>query len=134
MTRSDRATATLYMRGLPEPLVRRAKVAAARRGVTLKAIVADALQKVVEEEPVEEAADELEDDMRWYEVNKKRLLRRYEGQYVAIKGGKVVDADADFHALASRVFARMGRGSVLMPLVMREERVVRVASPSVVRA
>jgi plasmid stability protein len=125
-------TATLYLRGLPESLVRQAKVAAARRGVTLTAVVTDALREAVEPEPAREASGGLVDSMRWYEANKKRLLRRYRGQYVAIRDGKVIDADADFHALASRVFARLGGAPVFMPLVTAAERVVHVPSPSVV--
>ncbi|MDR7520631.1 MAG: hypothetical protein QN131_04955 [Armatimonadota bacterium] len=38
---------TLYLRGLPEALVREAKATAARRGVTLAALVAQALQQAV---------------------------------------------------------------------------------------
>ncbi|MDR7521831.1 MAG: DUF5678 domain-containing protein [Armatimonadota bacterium] len=38
---------TLYLRGLPEALVREAKATAARRGVTLAALVAEALQQAV---------------------------------------------------------------------------------------
>lgn len=71
--------------------------------------------------------------MRWFEAN-RRLLRRYPDQYVAIHGGRVIDHDRDFDALARRVFARLGTRPVLMPKVTAEERVLAVPSPRLVGA
>jgi hypothetical protein len=130
---------TLYLRGLPEPLVREAKATAARRGVTLAALVAEALQQVVGAPPAGAAAASgvaagVAESMRWFEANRPRLLRRYRGQYVAIDRGRVIDHDRDFDALARRVFARVGSRPVFMPKVTAEERVVAVPSPRLVGA
>ncbi len=150
---------TLYLRGLPEPLVREAKAAAARRGVTLTALVAEALQQALGASvplpgtgrarpgtagrpgPTSrkgwagkgDVADRLAESMRWFEANRGRLLRRYRDRYVAIEGGRVIDHDRDFDALARRVFARVGPGPVFMPKVTPEERVVAVPSPRLVQ-
>jgi hypothetical protein len=154
---------TLYLRGLPDTLVREAKAAAARRGVTLTAFVAEALQQALgmrvplpgeevegraragdagrlgppprggragEAEP--NVAERLAETMRWFEANRGRLLRRYRDRYVAIDGGRVIDHDRDFDALARRVFARMGPGPVFMPKVTPGQRVVAVPSPRLV--
>ena len=62
--------------------------------------------------------------MKWYARNRPRLVRRYNGQFVAILGRRVLDHDRDFGALAERVFKRVGVRSVFMPRVQpREERV-----------
>ncbi|MDR7555587.1 MAG: DUF5678 domain-containing protein [Armatimonadota bacterium] len=162
---------TLYLRGLPEVLVREAKATAARRGVTLTALVAEALQQVVgvtvplpgprragrarpratgrpgptprsaevreataagtaaTASAAPDAAKHLAESMRWFEVNRARLVRRYRNQYVAIDRGRVIDHDRDFDALARRVFARLGSRPVFMPKVTAEERVVSLPSP-----
>lgn len=125
---------TLYLRGLPELLVREAKATAARRGVTLAALVAEALQQVVGAPPGGGAASSrdaagLAESMRWFEANRHRLLRRYRDRYVAIERGRVIDHDRDFDALARRVFARVGSRPVFIPKVTAEERVVAVPSP-----
>jgi hypothetical protein len=133
---------TLYLRALPESLVREAKATAARRGITLAALVAEALQEAVgtvdrrvkagRAQPAQGAgatAQGLAESMRWFEANRTRLLRRYRDQYVAIDRNRVIDHDRDFAALARRVFARLGARPVLIPKVTVEERVVHVPSP-----
>jgi antitoxin component of RelBE/YafQ-DinJ toxin-antitoxin module len=125
--------ATLYLRGMPESLVREAKAVAARRGITLTELVREALRGVVGEaaDPGDERA--LEESVRWYRANRGRLLRHYRDQYVAIEGKKVIDHDRDFDALARRVFARLGNRPVFMPKVTGTERVARLPSPAIVR-
>ncbi|MDR5696524.1 MAG: DUF5678 domain-containing protein [Armatimonadota bacterium] len=125
--------ATLYLRGMPESLVREAKVVAARRGITLAELVREALSAVVGEGTEAEDERGLEDSARWYRANRGRLLRRYRDQYVAIDGRRVIDHDFDFDALARRVFARLGNRAVFMPKVTAAERVARLPSPMVVR-
>jgi len=121
---------TLYLRALPESLVREAKATAARRGITLAALVAEALQGAVRTvDRRAQSARGLAESMRWFEANRARLLRRYRDQYVAIDRNRVVDHDRDFAPLARRVFARLGARPVFIPKVTAEERVVRVPSP-----
>lgn len=125
--------ATLYLRGMPEPLVREAKAVAARRGITLAELVREALRGVVGEAAHPEDERALDESVRWYRANHGRLLRRYRDQYVAIEGRKVIDHDRDFDALARRVFARLGNRPVFMPKVTGTERVARLPSPAIVR-
>jgi hypothetical protein len=128
-------TATMYLRNMPSRLVREAKSAAARQGTTLAAVVQQALERYLADNP-DVRPDELEPlakDMTWYEANKPKLLRRYAGEYVAIIDGKVVDHDKEFSTLAQRVFRRHGVRATFMPKVLHGERVVNLPSPQVVR-
>lgn len=123
---------TLYLRGLPEKVVRDAKVEAARRGVTLARFVGDAIANAVGGGASDaELPDTLQVDAAWYERNKPRLIKRYEGEYLAIIDAKVVDHDADFSALSKRVFARFGRRPIFMPRCIEPDEVVRLRSPRV---
>jgi hypothetical protein len=127
--RKKRSGLTLYLRGLPDALVRAVKAEAARRGITLTALVAEFLRTGVGSDVQNGASQDLSGDIRWYQANRRRLLRRYRDEYVAIHEGKVVDHDRNFDALASRVFARFGPRPVFMPKVTEEDRVVRLPSP-----
>jgi hypothetical protein len=115
--------------------VREAKAAAARRGSTLAALVSDSLDRALLEENGrdEPPGHELLESMRWYERNRRRLLSRYGGQYIAVLQGAVMDHDRDFEALAARVFARLGSGPVYMPRVQDGEARARVRSPRQMR-
>lgn len=55
-----------------------------------------------------------------YEQHKEEILGRYEGQYVAVLNGTVIDSDGDYGRLAERVFARLGRRVVLLIRATRE--------------
>ena len=120
-------TTTLYLRGVPRPLVREAKAAAAREGQTLARWVSDKLARATGRLTDDEEEPDLSDDFAWYEANQARLEQKHRGKYVAIVNRAVVDHDADFEPLAHRVFAKFGPRSVCMPLVGRRE--VRVRSP-----
>ncbi len=124
---------TLYVRGVPDALLREAKALAARQGTTLTALVIAALERAVGVAPVGKATASLRGDIEWYEANKPRLLRRYRGEHVAVVDGKVVDHDRAFSALAGRVFERFGRRSVFMPRCAPEERTARIPGPRVSR-
>ena len=131
-------TGTLYLRGIPRQLVREAKAEAARRGMSLTAFAREALARALgmgttaadtsaAREP--EGIEAIRPDLDWFEANRKRLLRRYHGDYVAIINRKVVDHDPDFGALAQRVFAKYGMRSIAMPKVTAEEQVVEIPTP-----
>jgi hypothetical protein len=107
--------------------VREAKAAAAREGRSLGRWVSDRLSRATGGAGSSRGADELRDDLAWYEASRKRLERTYAGEYVAIVRQTVVDHDREFEALARRVFARFGTRSICMPRVGRDE--VRVRSP-----
>ncbi|HKP63263.1 MAG TPA: DUF5678 domain-containing protein [Polyangiales bacterium] len=131
---SSNATKPVYLRGIPSDVVREAKAAAARRGVTLAGYVADALGRAVKQR--DSAADPTSDlsrEQRWYEKQRERLVREYDGEYVAIIGQSVIDHDEDFEALAERVFASQGARNIFMPLVGKARPAARVRSPRVQR-
>ncbi len=124
-------TATLYLRGIPRQLVREAKVAAARRGITLTALAKEALATVLGLDPAQgdPVPDDFTRDWSWYEAHKMKLLKRYRNRYVAIVNRKVVDHDTEFGPLARRVYDRYGVRSICMPKVGPGSDVVRLASP-----
>lgn len=127
----------VYLRGLPAGLVREAKALAARRGVTLAALVIDALARTIRDEQSARGHEvatpsDMTRSLRWFEQHRERLSHELGGQYAAIVDDAVVDHDADFDALAQRVFARLGARDVFMPLVPASGEVVqplRVRSP-----
>ncbi len=125
---------TLYLRGVPTDLVREAKAAAARRGSTLASLVSDSLaQSLLGEAPGAPPDHGLGENKRWYERNRRRLLARYHGEYVAVVDQRVVDHDRDFSALAARVFARHGGRPVFAPRVQEKEPRALLRSPRRVR-
>jgi hypothetical protein len=122
-------TTTLYLRGVPRPIVREAKAAAAREGSTLAHWVSERLARATGIEAMTSTgnASELRADLAWYEAHQVELERKYPGKYLAIVGEAVVDHDVAFEPLARRVFAKFGQRSICMPCVGRRE--VRVRSP-----
>ena len=70
--------------------------------------------------------------MRWYDRNRDRLQRDYDGEYVAILERRVIDHDQSFEALAERVFEREGVRDIFMPKV-GADRTLRVRSPRLAR-
>jgi hypothetical protein len=126
----DPERTTLYLRGIPRRIVREAKAEAARQGSTLAALVSEALdQRLHGARAGEATSGDLEQEMTWYRTHRARLLRQYEGEFVAIADARVVDHDSDFEALARRVFARISDRPVFMPRVEAEDRVARMRSP-----
>jgi len=125
---------SVFLRNVPTDLVREAKAAAARRGQTLTAIVAEALTRSLRVDgqvhgEVPDRPDDLHDDIAWYRKQRPQMLRRYAGEYLAIVDMAVVDHGRDFAALATRVFARFGQRNVYMPRVQPEPPVARIRSP-----
>jgi hypothetical protein len=113
-------------------VVREAKAAAARRGATLAEIVGEALTRTLGAGGREDDDAPLAADMAWYARHRSRLARRYQGEYVAIVDGRVVDHDVDFGALAGRVFRATGERPVFMPKVGEESVTLRIRSPRLV--
>ncbi|MEW6283819.1 MAG: hypothetical protein AB1758_34725 [Candidatus Eremiobacterota bacterium] len=121
---------------MPTSLARRARAAAAMRGITLSQLVSEALTRFLQadDEPRCDAAqDSIRADVAWYEANRAALLNAYAGQYLAIVEGCVVDHDPEFGPLARRVFAAHPDRPVFMPRCEASERVVRLRSPRVAR-
>jgi hypothetical protein len=119
-------------------LVRAAKAVAARRGITLTALVLESLARAVEDDrtPGSDAASEpdLHADQAWLEEHRGELEREHPGEYVTIVDGAVVDHDPQFAPLARRMLERFGRRPVLMPRLTPGGRVVDLPSPRVERS
>lgn len=133
-TGATKPGSTLYLRGIPVELSRRAKSHAARSGVTLTQFVIDALSTALEREAIgsltNKVADPLERDISWYKEHRAELSRPFGDKYVAIIDQQVVDSDAEFGPLAERVFARFGVRPIFMPKCVSGERVIQVRSPA----
>lgn len=120
------AKTTLYLRGVPRTVVREAKAAAAREGVTLAQWVTARLAGAAPS-PLREPAPDLTSDLAFFEEHRAELERKYPDEYLAIVERNVVDHDPSFDALGARVFRKYGARPVCMPRVGRS--VVRVRSP-----
>jgi hypothetical protein len=122
------AKTTLYLRGVPRSVVREAKAAAAREGVTLAHWVTERISGAAKAPaPQRLPTEDLESDFAFYEEHRETFGRKYAGEYLAIVDRAVVGHDPSFEALARRVFRKYGARSVAMPLVGRTT--VRVRSP-----
>ena len=131
---SSAAKKPAYLRGIPADVVREAKAAAAKRGITLAGFVADTLARAVKGQAASaDQSDDLSEEMRWYERNRPRLAREFGGEYIAVVERAVIDHDPDFEKLAERVFAQHA-GNVFMPRVSAEPQPLRVRSPQPARA
>src|SRR5438876_10717411 len=121
---------------MPTSLVHEARPESARRGTPLETLITDALARGLQLRG--RSGDPLDDDvelaMKWYARNRPRLVGRYNGQFVANLGRRVLDHDRDFGALAVRVFKRVGVRSIFMPRVQPREERVHVRSPRRVSA
>jgi hypothetical protein len=99
MAASERTT--LYLRGVPRRVVREAKAAAARAGRTLGRWVSERLEQAADPAPAQRPdTDAVRAAMAWYEANRRRLERKYPGEYVAIVGRRVVFGDAGIQPAA----------------------------------
>ena len=61
-----------------------------------------------------------------------QLLARYEGQFVALYGGRVVGHGEDDEALAERIYERLGDVAFYIARVERRPTVYDLPSPEVV--
>lgn len=128
---------TLYLRNLPVPLVREAKAVAARRGITLAALVEEGLTTLLQHEPLFRSGwlpEQLRAEYEWYDAHQTELLTQYPGEYLAIVNREVMDHDHLFDALARRVFERLGSRPIFMPKCVPGERTIALRSPRRARA
>jgi hypothetical protein len=79
--------------------------------------------------------EQIEAEAKAYQKLYPILVQKYLGQYVAIQRGQVIDHDASFQLLHSRVRQRFGRRPVLLRRVETEpERTLIFRSPSLERS
>lgn len=64
-----------------------------------------------------------------YEKKKDELVKQYEGVYVALYNGQVLDKDKSYSALAKRVYDNSGYKSIYIPFVSKSERTLKLLTP-----
>ncbi len=69
------------------------------------------------------------EDWAYYEANRDRLSKDYDGKFVAIVDGTVVDSDYEFGTLSQRIYRTYGYRAIVMTRAEREPPVVNVRSP-----
>lgn len=114
---SEYVTVTM---SLPKRLFRRATALAQEQERPVDALVADALEEMIPSVYVSPDRARMEQEQAAYERLRESLLATHEGQYVAIFGGELVDADVDQMALARRIIANYSDQVVHIRLVRRE--------------
>jgi hypothetical protein len=75
----------------------------------------------------EAALGQIRTERAAYERNKEEILALYEGQYVAMLAGRVIDHDVDYASLAERVYARVADEPVLITQASRKRQVSKVS-------
>jgi len=68
-------------------------------------------------------------EMKAYEEKKEEYLEKYEGKYIALLNGKLLDSDVAISDLATRVYKKYGYIAIFMPLVTRRTKPYRISSP-----
>lgn len=76
---------------------------------------------------------EFEAEKAAFERLEPDLMASYKGQYVAIRGGQVVDNDADKMTLITRVYQTSGYGPMYVHKVGQPLRVAKIMSPRISR-
>ena len=115
---------------LPDSLYKQVEIAAQRvsRPIAdvLVDVVVDAFPTVYEHPQ----RGQMEWEQAAYARQREELLSKYEGQYIAMHGGVVVDHDSDISTLTQRVDARYSLDEIVhIRLVTREpDRVLRSRS------
>jgi len=74
---------------------------------------------------------EFQEAKAFFEANRRKLLDKYEGKYIAILNREVIDADDDFSLLAERVYSRYGYKDMYLPKVERKGTILNVPTPHV---
>ena len=114
---SEYVTVTM---SLPKRLYRRATALAQEQNRQVDDLVAEVLAEAIPAVYVSPDRARMEQEQAAYERMRESLLATHEGQYVAIHGGELVDADTDKMALVRRIVAAYSDRVVHIRLVSRE--------------
>lgn len=85
----------------------------------------------IEKPVIPEDINVLELAQKYYEEHEERLLRKYEGRYIAILNDKVIGSGKDFSKLAQRVYKKYGYQTIYMPFVEAKKKIVKIPSPRI---
>jgi hypothetical protein len=78
-----------------------------------------------------ETEDLLAAERRAFQRQRRQLLRRFPGKYVALYGGRIVGHDKDCEALAERLFAKLGDVPFFIARVETGHTIYDLPSPEV---
>jgi hypothetical protein len=81
----------------------------------------------------ESLVDPFVEEERAFRQQRRQLLQRYKGQFVALYQGRVVGHGADDEELAREVFAQFGDVSFYIAKVEKEPTVYELPSPEMMR-
>lgn len=101
---------------LRQDLADRLQTEAERRQTSVETLANEWL----EQQLWEEQHRKIHEESRRYQAQHAELLKRYAGQYIAMRDGVVLDHDADVATLHRRVRAQYGDAPILMTLVTTE--------------
>ncbi len=119
---------------IPQHVYQQARRVAAREHSTVDDILKEALIEAFPAVHVHPQRAQMEAEQASFEAQKQQLLGEYEGRYIAMLNGDVIDTDADKVKLAARIDEKYPDAVVLIRLVSREpewELVMR--SPRLIR-
>lgn len=119
---------------LPKRLYQRANALAQEQNRKVDALTTEALEALIPDVYISPDRERMEQEQAAYERMRESLWATHQGQYVAIHGGELVDADADLMTLVQRINARYPAEIVHIRQVTRgPDRELRVRSPRLER-
>jgi len=125
---------------LPQQTVEKLRRLAIRKKTGVSELLNQVVEKYLTEEVAsplnarqDERLEQIAREQQAYETQHNELFRQYAGQYIAMRGGQMVDHDADRAALGKRVRARFGKETLLItPVLDQPCREFIVRSPHLV--
>ncbi len=115
---------------LPDTVYREVEATARRNQRTVIDVLTDTVTQAFDSIfDISPDREKMEEEQAAYERQRVEIIAQYEGEYVAVHGGKVVDHDPDEIALLRRIDANYPKDVVHMRLVTRQpDRELRVTS------
>ncbi|CUS04058.2 protein of unknown function [Candidatus Promineifilum breve] len=115
---------------LPDTVYRQVEATARRNQRTVIDVLTDTVTQAFDSIfDISPDREKMEEEQAAYERQREEIIAQYEGEYVAVHGGKMVDHDPDEIALLRRIDANYPKDVVHMRLVTRQpDRELRVTS------
>jgi hypothetical protein len=115
---------------LPDFIYKQVEAAARRASRPVPDVLVDVVAEAFPAVYVHPQRERMLEEQAAYERQRDAILAQYDGQYVAVYGGEVIDHDADEMALVRRIQARYPHEIVHLRLATRKPQPeLRVRSP-----
>ena len=120
----------MCIRDRPDTVYRQVEATARRNQRTVIDVLTDTVTQAFDSIfDISPDREKMEEEQAAYERQREEIIAQYEGEYVAVHGGKMVDHDPDEIALLRRIDANYPKDVVHMRLVTRQpDRELRVTS------